>query len=134
MPLRRTKKRLRDGQDIGDHYSIEQVSAALVAADGFISKTATKLKCTAKTVREYLKRYPELEDLRDEIDEALIDLSESGLKGHIKKKNLDAIKFHLERKGKGRGYVKQTEVAGVGDKPITLTIIPATGHKDDEED
>ena len=134
MTLRRTKKRLKDGQDIGDHYSIEQVEKALIAADGHISKTAKKLNCTPKTVREYLKRYPELEDLRDEIDEALIDLSESGLKVHIKKKNLDAIKFHLERKGKSRGYVKQTEVAGVGDKPISLLIVPATGHKDDEGD
>jgi hypothetical protein len=134
MTLRRTKKRLKDGQDIGDHYSLEQVSAALIAADGHISKTAKKLKCTAKTVRQYLKRYPELEDLRDEIDEALIDLSESGLKAHIKGRNLDAIKFHLERKGKSRGYVKQTEIAGVEDKPIALTIVPATGYKDEEED
>ena len=84
------------------------------------------------TVKKYLERYPELEDVREEIDDALIDLSESGLKTHIKGKNLDAIKFHLERKGKGRGYVKQTEVAGVQDKPINLKIVPATGHPEEE--
>ena len=93
---------------------------------------------TAPLVVDILKRllgerYPELEDLRDEIDEATLDLAESGMKGHLKSKNLDAIKYYLERKGKGRGYVKQTEVAGVGDKPISLTIVPATGHPEEED-
>ena len=130
--LRRSSERIRRGQAPEDRYSLKQLEDALIAGDGHISKAAKRLKCKASTVRKYLERYPELEDLRDEIDEALIDLAETGLKAHIRSKNLDAIKFHLERKGKGRGYVKQTEVAGVGDKPITLTIVPATGHPEED--
>ena len=131
--LRRSRERVKRGQRPEDRYSLEQLEKALIAGDGHISKAAKRLKCKASTVRKYLERYPELEDLRDEIDEATLDLAESGMKGHLKSKNLDAIKYYLERKGKGRGYVKQTEVAGVGDKPISLTIVPATGHPEEED-
>ena len=134
MALRRSRRREKAGQKKEERFSIEQVAAALRAGNGFISKTAKRLKCSESCLRNYLERYPELEDVRDEVEEGLIDLAEDGLVTHIKKKNLDAIKFHLERKGKSRGYVKQTEIAGVDEKPLNLTIVPATGHKDDEED
>lgn len=133
MPLRRTRKRAKDGQTITDRYSIEQIEKALRAADGHLSKAAKKLACSVKTLKHYLTRYEHLEDVLEEIDDELIDLAESGMKKHIKAKNLDAIKYYLERKGKKRGYVKQTEVAGVTDKPLKLTIVPATGYKDEED-
>ena len=47
--------------------------------------------------------------LLDEVDESLIDFSESKLLEQINAGNLTAIIFHLKTKGKKRGYVESME-------------------------
>lgn len=130
--LRKTRERIKRGQSAQEKYSIEQVAAALRKEDGLKSATARRLKISYTALKGYLERHPELEDVIDEMDEELVDLGESKLKRHMKAGSLDAVKFALERKGKKRGYVKQQEIAGVVDKPVSLIIVPATGSKDEE--
>jgi hypothetical protein len=132
--LRKTKKRLAAGQDYRDKLSIKQIEDALRACDGLRTPTAKRLKISYQTLKNYLLKYPELEDVIEEADEDMVDLSESKLKKHIKAGSLDAVKYHLDRKGKKRGYVRQQEIAGVVDKPLSISIVPATGPKDEEED
>ena len=132
--LRKTKKRRAAGQDHRDKLSIEQITEALRANDGLLTPTARKLKVTYQTLKNYLLKYPELEDVVEEADEDLVDLSVSKLKRHIKAGSLDAVKYHLDRKGKKRGYVRQQEIAGVVDKPLNISIVPATGPKDEEDE
>ena len=131
--LRATRRRRRNGQKDNERFTLEQVEAALRAADGKKSDAVKRLKCSYNCLIEYLEKYPQLEDVIDELDEEMLDLSESKLKKHIKAGTLDAIKFHLERKGKKRGYVKQQEIAGVSKKPLNISIVPATGPKDEED-
>ena len=131
--LRRSRKRKNAGQAAQTKYSVDQVAAALRSCDGLRMPTARKLKVTYQTLKGYLERHPELEDIIDECDEDMVDLSESKLKKHIKAGSLDAVKYHLDRKGKKRGYVRQQEIAGVVDKPLNISIVPATGHKEEEE-
>lgn len=46
----------------------------------------------------------------NDVREGLIDKAESVLYGHMfDEKSLDATKYYLDRKGKGRGYVSKTE-------------------------
>ena len=132
--LRRTKKRKAAGQGPQAKYSVEQVEEALRSCDGLMSATARKLNIRYKTLKGYLERHPELEDVIEEADEDMVDLSESKLKRHIKAGSLDAVKYHLDRKGKRRGYVRQQEIAGVVDKPLNISIVPATGPKEEEEE
>ena len=132
--LRKTRDRLKNGQAPQTKYSVEQVADALRACDGLKMPTARKLKIAYSTLKGYLERHPELEDVIDECDEDMVDLSESKLKRHIKSGSLDAVKYHLDRKGKKRGYVRQQEIAGVSDKPLNINIVPATGHKEEEEE
>lgn len=131
--LRKTKKRLAAGQNPQEKLSIDQIEEALRACDGLMSLTARKLKVTYQTLKNYMLKYPHLEDVVEEANEDMVDLSESKLKRHIKAGSLDAVKYHLDRKGKRRGYVRQQEIAGVVDKPLSISIVPATGPKDEED-
>ena len=45
----------------------------------------------------------------NDVDESLIDFSESKLLEQINDGNLTAIIFHLKTKGKKRGYVEKSE-------------------------
>ena len=132
--LRRTKKRLKAGQAPQTKYSVDQIAEALRACDGLLTPTARRLKIAYQTLKNYMLRHPELEDVVEEADEDMVDLSESKLKKHIKAGSLDAVKYHLDRKGKRRGYVRQQEIAGVVDKPLNISIVPATGHKEEDDE
>ncbi len=132
--LRRNRKRLKDGQSTMEKYSIEQVERALRASGGFRSLAAKKLKCAVATVGKYINKYDALQIVEEEIQESHLDLSESKLISKIKSGNLDAVKFHLDRKGKKRGYVKREELAGVSDAPLSLKIVRATGPKKEEDE
>jgi len=131
--LRRTRKRHAAGQNEHDRYSLDEVAEALRKTDGLVTYAAKRLKCTYQTVIHYIARYPELEEVREQAREGLIDLSESKLVSKIKAGNLDAVKYHLDRIGKKRGYVVRSELAGVSDQPINIKIVPAKPKKEDEE-
>lgn len=54
----------------------------------------------------------------DDINEQLIDYSESQLMSKIQAGNMTAIIFHLKCKGKKRGWVERQEVSGPDGGPI----------------
>ena len=60
-------------------------------------------------IRDRRKKYPKLNQLLSDVDESLIDFSESKLLEQINAGNLTAIIFHLKTKGKKRGYVESVE-------------------------
>jgi hypothetical protein len=58
------------------------------------------------------------------IDEAMLDYAETALYKQIKDGNTTSLIFYLKTKGKKRGYVERTEIAGAdGAEPIRITII-----------
>jgi hypothetical protein len=54
----------------------------------------------------------------DDINEQLIDYSESQLMSKIQAGNMTAIIFHLKCKGKKRGWVERQEVTGADGVPL----------------
>lgn len=74
-----------------------------------ISSTCTALGIDRNTFTSWREKYPKLSQLLDEVDESLIDFSESKLLEQINAGNLTAIIFHLKTKGKKRGYVESME-------------------------
>lgn len=60
-----------------------------------------------RSVTRWLEKYPDLKEIIDDIDESLIDLSESALVTHILDGNAIANIFHLKTKGRSRGYIEQ---------------------------
>ena len=76
---------------------------------GNVSATCVALDIDRNTFMAWRKKYPELENKLTEVDESIIDFSESKLLESINEGNLTAIIFHLKTKGKSRGYVEQVD-------------------------
>ena len=97
-----------------EKYTMKEVEIALRDCGGFVSKTSTQLRCTRQTVWNYIKRYPELQDIREEIEETYLDMAEGKILDLIEAGNLGAICFYLKCKGKDRGYVEKQIIKSEG--------------------
>jgi predicted secreted protein len=91
-------------------YTAQQVIDALHEAKGYVSKTASLLRCDPSTVYEYAKAYATVQKAWDAIREARHDSVESALAGRIAAGDTTAIIFYLKTQCKQRGYVERQEV------------------------
>lgn len=87
----------------------EKIAEIYEKKAGNISSTCTALGIDRNTFTSWREKYSKLSQLLDEVDESLIDFSESKLLEQINAGNLTAIIFHLKTKGKKRGYVESVE-------------------------
>lgn len=76
-----------------------------------MSATAVALGVSRTTLYEWRQKDPKLDALMHEVEESLIDFTESKLLAQIKDDNMTAIIFHLKTKGKKRGYTEGEEIA-----------------------
>lgn len=76
---------------------------------GNVSATCAALNISRRAFYNRKERSKNLVEKLDEIDESLIDFSESKLLEQIGEGNLTAIIFHLKTKGKNRGYIETSE-------------------------
>lgn len=95
-----------------ERFTVEQVLQALELTGGLIAPAAQKLGCAPNTVRNYLERYPDLQEHLEEIRNATLDLAEGTLLKAIGDGNLTAVIFFLKCRGKDRGYVERQELHG----------------------
>lgn len=102
-------------------YTAQQVIDALVEADGYVSKAASILRCTAQTVYNYRDRYATVAEAWEDIREKRHDFVENALHRQIKDGNITAIIFYLKTQAKDRGYVERREVTGAEGAAIALT-------------
>lgn len=88
---------------------------------GNLSATATALGISRKTLYNWRRNNPDLEEILKDVDEALLDFTESKLLEAINEGNLTAIIFHLKTKGKSRGYIEGQEITATvrSVKPMT---------------
>lgn len=91
-----------------ERYSVEQVAEALRQSAGIYTAAAVMLQCAPNTVRNYVERYPELQDVLDDVLRVNLDLAEIGLINQIKnaeaKDHYKSLAFYLANKGQDRGY------------------------------
>lgn len=97
---------------------------------GNISSTCSALNIDRNTFFKWRKDYEELNRALTDVEESLIDFSESKLLEQIQEGNLTAIIFHLKTKGKNRGYIERQEVTGRDGSDI---ILPTLSVDDIEE-
>jgi hypothetical protein len=93
-------------------YTAAQVIAALEAADGYVSKTASLLGCSPQTVYNYRNRFPTVAEAWAGIRERRHDFVENKLHMLIKDGNVAATIFYLKTQAKDRGYVERQELTG----------------------
>ena len=103
-----------------ERFTVEQVAAALRSSGGIVTTAAGQLGVSHGAVFGYLKRHPELEEVRQEAIEATLDVAEGELLQQIKNGNLTAIIFFLKCKGKGRGYIERQQIEQTGGGKLTV--------------
>ena len=103
----------------------KNIEAAIKGSNGLISTIAQRLDVSRQTVRNYFKRYPELEENMNDELESILDVVESKLMKKVQEEESWAIKFYLQTKGKARGYgvctisLRDEEVVARAYKEIT---------------
>jgi hypothetical protein len=115
-------------------FTMDQVSAALVASKGLVFLAAKRLKCDPDTIYNYCKRYPTLASLRQALRGQMVDLAEQKLWESIQKGEPWGVTLCLKTLGKERGYVERQEVSGDAQAPMVLKVVyeNAPGMDDDE--
>ena len=101
-------------------YTAQQVIDALEEGRGYVSKAASLLGCSPRTVYNYRDKYTSVAEAWAAIREARHDFVENKLHESINSGNVTAIIFYLKTQCKDRGYVERQEVQHSGEiKSIT---------------
>lgn len=74
-----------------------------------VSVTCTALGINRRTFYDWRNGDKELDERLKEVEESLIDFTESKLLEKISEGDMTAIIFHLKTKGKQRGYIERVE-------------------------
>ena len=98
-------------------FKVADVEAALRSSFAIYSAAAAILEpkygtCSPNTIRNYVRRYPRLQAVEDEIRGQTLDLAETKLIGAIRDGNMTAIIFYLKTKGADRGYIEHHKHSG----------------------
>ena len=108
----------------GEALTAQQVIDALKDANGYVSKTASLLRCTPKTVYNYASRYPTVQSAWDDIREERHDFVENALAKRINDGSDTAIIFYLKTQCKSRGYIEKSQIEQtlevLGDIPVSF--------------
>ena len=94
--------------------------AAIVEAQGFVTRACDILGIGRTTFYTYLKRYPTAQQALSDTREKRHEWVESKLMKAVGKDNLTAIIFYLKTQGKHLGYVERQEVEPIGEVKIRV--------------
>ena len=93
-----------------EHYTKEQMIEALKESNGFISVAARRLGCSVTTVANYRDKYPEIQQVVDDIIDSKLDFAEGQLMANIKAGKEISLLFFLKTIGKRRGFIERQEL------------------------
>lgn len=87
---------------------------------GNVSITCKKVGIDRKTFYNWKEQDKKFADAFEEIEEGLIDFTESKMMQGISEGNTALICFHLKTKGKKRGYIEKSEIEHSGEIVVEL--------------
>lgn len=99
-------------------FTCRQMMDALEKTGGVQTLAAQAIGCHRDTVASYIKKHPTVRRAAESSREKNLDIAEAGLlaflrggiEGQKSSERLDAIKFYLRTKGRGRGYGDRLDV------------------------
>lgn len=103
--------------------SIAKAAKALREHHGIILKAAQACGVHRHTMRKFIDEHPELEEIRQQADEELLDIGEAAVVTAINNSDMKTVRWHLERKGKDRGYTTRQETTGKDGAPLEMGVI-----------
>ena len=96
------------------------VIEALTNKKGAVYLAAADLGCSHTAIYDYLEKYPELQELKEQFDQEVTDIAELNLRKAVINADPWALKYQLSTKGKSRGYVERQEVTGADGGAIVV--------------
>lgn len=107
-----------------ERFTIQEVIQALHDSNGFLSSTATALRCAPSTVQEYIDRYNVVANEAYWIRERLLDFAENALLEKMQEGDVSSIQFFLKTQGgSSRGYLERRQVESVGDGVLSINLV-----------
>lgn len=94
-------------------YSYSEVAAAARMSKGVKAEAARILRVHYNTIANYVRKWPELEDVFAQAREHTLDKAELKLQEHIELGSLQALMFYLSTQGRERGYTKTRTTVNV---------------------
>jgi hypothetical protein len=92
-------------------FSPDEIISALYEAGGYVTGAAKILGCKRAALAKYIGQHVELDEVRLDAQEELLDEAEKGLRLAVYAEKAWAIRFALSRLGKARGYGHKLEIA-----------------------
>ncbi len=94
----------------GEKFTPDQVGTALLQTKGMVTLAAKMLNCDYNTVRNYIKRYPEVAQAAKDAKDATIDAVELKLYDNIMRGDTTAAIFYLKTQARDRGYIERIDL------------------------
>jgi hypothetical protein len=91
-------------------YTAQQVIDALKATRGMVYLAAQQLQCNPKTIMNYYKKFPLVEQAKHDARGALLDEAELRLWKAVQRDEAWAIAFALKTIGRSRGYAERLDL------------------------
>lgn len=103
--------------------TLRKAEKALRENQGIITYAAEACGVARQTLWKFMQKHPELREVQEEASEVLLDIGEKHLTSAIEKGDMKTIRWHLERKGKDRGYTTRQETTGKDGEPLQMGVI-----------
>lgn len=114
--------------------SLSKATQALQKHDGIISKAAEACGVTRKAFYDFMRKHPELEEIREQAGEILLDVAEAHVVTDLHAGERKTVRWYLDRKGKNRGYTTRQEQTGPDGAPLEFSEVERTIVDPDEEE
>lgn len=101
----------------------KMVVDALHKTKGAVYLAASSLDCSHTAIYDYIKKYPDIAEIKEYYDEEVTDIAVTKLRDSVLKGMPWAIKYQLSTKGKTRGYVERQEVTGADGGKLQIEYV-----------
>lgn len=98
--------------------SVTKAEKALREHRGILSKAAEACGVSRKYFYKFMEDYPELEEVRAEASDELLDIAEANVVQELERGEMKTTRWFLDRKGKDRGYTTRQEQTGRDGEPL----------------
>lgn len=98
------------------------VSDAIRNMSGNLTAVARMFGKSRQWIYDYLKKYPDLQDVVSEARETMLDNVESKLYQRALAGDTTSMIFFLKTQGKSRGYTERQEITGADGGNITINV------------
>ena len=93
-----------------NRYTAQQVIDALKLTHGMVYLAAKQLRCDPDTIMNYCKKFPTVEQAKQDARGAITDEAELRLLAAIRRDEPWAISFYLKTVGRSRGYGERLDL------------------------